>query len=47
MDRTLSIEQRARGVERLERYAEDFRVLAREAQRPGEARAVLSSAPVH
>ena len=46
MDRSLSAEQRARGVERLERYAEDFRVLAREGQRPDDARAALSLEPV-
>jgi hypothetical protein len=42
MDRTLTVEQRARAVERLERYAEDFRVLAREGERAGDTRAALS-----
>jgi Family of unknown function (DUF6279) len=46
MDRTLSAEQRARAVERFERYAEDFRSLAREGQRPSEARAGLAFEPV-
>jgi hypothetical protein len=42
LDRTLSTEQRARGVERLERYAEDFRSLAREGRQPGATSAALS-----